>query len=255
MSAPASASISSVWVRVVTGSRTIVVPLADSPARRMADFTCALATFDVQSMPWSAPPPMRTGGRQRSPRPRTVAPMRPSGSATRSIGRRESDSSPTSSVSHAKPATRPARRRMEVPELPQSSAPSARCSRARPPWSTMRPVLAALHAGAHGLDRSQRRRNVGAVREPADDGGAFGQRSQQHGPVRDRLLAGGPHDAPAGHPAEHDEDARCAHERCSARQRYPCPSTAAAKAAASAPSTTRIRTPRGPSAEWAISMS
>ena len=51
MSAPASASISSVWVRVVTGSRTVVVPLADNPARRMADFTCALATFEVQSLP------------------------------------------------------------------------------------------------------------------------------------------------------------------------------------------------------------
>ena len=56
MSAPASASISSVWVRVVTASRTIVVPLAESPARRMADFTCALATLEVQSMPRSAPP-------------------------------------------------------------------------------------------------------------------------------------------------------------------------------------------------------
>ena len=44
MSAPASTSISSVWVRVVTASRTTVVPLADSPASRMADFTWALAT-------------------------------------------------------------------------------------------------------------------------------------------------------------------------------------------------------------------
>ena len=44
MSAPASASISSVWARVATGSRTTVSPAADSPASRMADFTWALAT-------------------------------------------------------------------------------------------------------------------------------------------------------------------------------------------------------------------
>ena len=66
-SAPASASISSVWVRVVTASRTMVVPSADSPASRMADFTWALATLDVQSMPCSAPPRTSSGGRQRSP--------------------------------------------------------------------------------------------------------------------------------------------------------------------------------------------
>ncbi len=121
MSAPASASISSVWVRVVTASRTTVAPSAARPASRMADFTCALATFDVQSMPRSAPPVTRSGGRQRSPCPSTVAPISSRGSATRSMGRVESDSSPTSSVSQAKPATRPASSRMEVPEFPQSS--------------------------------------------------------------------------------------------------------------------------------------
>ena len=75
MSAPASASISSVWVRVVTASRTTVVPSADRPASRMADFTCTLATFDVQSMPRRAPPRTRSGGRQRSPWPSTAAPI------------------------------------------------------------------------------------------------------------------------------------------------------------------------------------
>ncbi len=138
-SAPASASISSVWVRVVTSSRTTVVPVAESPASSTADFTWALATLDVQSMPCSEPPRTCRGGRHRSPRPCTVAPIRASGSATRSIGRPESDASPTSSVSQGNPATRPANRRMEVPEFPQSMAPSARWRRPRPPCSTTVP--------------------------------------------------------------------------------------------------------------------
>ncbi len=139
MSAPASANISSVWVRVVTASRTTVVPVAERPASRTADFTWALATLDVQSIPCRAPPVTRSGGRQRSPRPCTTAPIRASGSATRSIGRPESDSSPTSSVSHANPATRPASRRMDVPEFPQSTGPAGRWRRPRPPWSTTVP--------------------------------------------------------------------------------------------------------------------
>ena len=219
MSAPASASISSVWVRVVTASRTTVVPLADSPASRMADFTWALATCEVQSMPCSRPPSTRSGGRQRAPRPRTVAPIRPSGSATRSMGRAERDSSPTSSVSHANPATSPASRRMDVPEFPQSSGPSGRWSRPRPPWSTTVPSLVALDPRAHRLDRGQRGGDVGAVGEPAHPRRPLGQGAQQDGPVRDRLLARRAHGPAAGHAAGHDEDARRGHDRCSARAR------------------------------------
>ncbi len=47
MSAPAAASISSVWARVATGSRTTVSPSAASPASRTADFTWALAIGGV----------------------------------------------------------------------------------------------------------------------------------------------------------------------------------------------------------------
>ena len=219
MSAPASASISSVCVRVVTGSRTTVVPLAESPASRMADFTWALATLAVQSMPCSRPPRTCSGGRQRSPRPSTWAPIRVSGSATRSIGRAESESSPTSSVSQSKPATSPASRRMEVPELPQSRGPAAACSRPRPPCRTTDAVLAVLHRGAHGLDGGQGCRDVGAVGQAVDDRGALGQGAEEHGPVRDRLLARRAHRAAARHRAVHDEDPRSAHDSCSARQR------------------------------------
>ena len=42
--APIAASISSVWLRVATGSTTLVRPEAKRPATRSADFTCALAT-------------------------------------------------------------------------------------------------------------------------------------------------------------------------------------------------------------------
>ena len=42
--APAAASIRSVWSRVGAGSTTVVSPSAKSPARRMHDFTWALAT-------------------------------------------------------------------------------------------------------------------------------------------------------------------------------------------------------------------
>jgi hypothetical protein len=41
---PAASSISSVWSRVGAGSTTVVLPRAPSPASRIADFTCALAT-------------------------------------------------------------------------------------------------------------------------------------------------------------------------------------------------------------------
>ena len=67
MSAPAAASMSSVWDRVATGSWTTVSPAAAIPASRTADLTWALAIGGVYSMPCSAPPVTVTGGRHRSP--------------------------------------------------------------------------------------------------------------------------------------------------------------------------------------------
>ena len=63
--APAAASISSVWSRVGRGSWTVVFPCAPRPASRIADFTWALATGSVYSIPVSAPP-STTSGRQPS---------------------------------------------------------------------------------------------------------------------------------------------------------------------------------------------
>ena len=145
--------------------------------------------------------------------------MSPSGSATRSIGRAESDASPTSSVSQANPATRPASRRMEVPEFPQSSGAVGPVEPRPPPVDDDRPVVVTLDPGAHRLDRGQRGGDVGAVGEPVDDRGPLGQGAQEHGPVRDRLLTRRAHGAAARHAAVDDEDARRRHDRCSARPR------------------------------------
>ena len=49
-----------------------------------------------------------------------LAPIWPSGSVMRPIGRDDSEASPKSSVANGCPASRPASRRMPVPELPQS---------------------------------------------------------------------------------------------------------------------------------------
>ena len=50
------------------------------------------------------------------------APIRRKGLATRPIGRRDSDGSPVSVVANGRPAKRPQKSRMVVPELPQSSS-------------------------------------------------------------------------------------------------------------------------------------
>ena len=66
-------------------------------------------------MPLSVgPPPTLKGGHE------ARAPIRCRGSTTRSIGRRDSDSSPVSSLSNSCAASSPASSRIVVPELPQS---------------------------------------------------------------------------------------------------------------------------------------
>ncbi len=62
--------------------------------------------------------------------PSMRAPRRRRGVATLAMGRRESDASPTSTDAKGCAASRPASRRMVVPELPQSSGAVG----ARSPW-------------------------------------------------------------------------------------------------------------------------
>ncbi len=153
MSAPAAASISSVWARVATGSITTVSPSAPMPASSTADFTWALAMGGVYSMPTSGPPVTVRGGRQCSPSPLTAAPIRIRGSATRSIGRPRSESSPVRTVVPDRVATTPARRRMPVPALPMSMGPAGGPSRDRPP----RTVTAGAVPVDLGAERGRRR--------------------------------------------------------------------------------------------------
>ena len=104
----------------------------------MADFTCALATGECQSMATSVPPRTVIGAC-----PAVVsmmACMARSGSATRSIGRRRSEASPSSTTMPAPPAARPATRRMVVPELAQSIATRSLTPRSGPwPWMRRAP--------------------------------------------------------------------------------------------------------------------
>ena len=144
---------------------------------------------------------------------------------------------------------------MEVPEFPQSRAAPGSMQQASPALDRHAAVGGPLHAGTHRLDRGQGGGHVRPVGEAVDHRGALGQGGEEHGAVRDRLLPRGPDRPLARHAAPDDQDAGGGHDSLSARQWYPWASMASRRRSASAVSTTRIRTPRGPSAEWAISMS
>ena len=138
--------------------------------------------------------------------------MARSGSATRSIGRRRSDSSPSRVASQSLPASTPVSRRMVVPELAQSSTPSglrrlmpAPCPVERVPirWEVAHPGAAGAQAGG-GREDVRRRRRV------ADVGPALRQGTEDQGAVADRLVTGNVDvavdprcrsDALMGHPA------------------------------------------------------
>ena len=90
-STPHMRSIRSVWSRVGIGSMTVVRSAAASPARRIADFTCALATGDCQDTPSRTGLPWTRRGAVPSGDASTSAPMARSGSTTRVIGRRRND--------------------------------------------------------------------------------------------------------------------------------------------------------------------
>ena len=85
----------------------------------------------------SRPPRIRNGGKPPSSASMTAR-IEDSGSMIRRIGRREREASPIRTESKRCPARSPARRRIPVPELPQSRAPDGGESPSSPtPW-TMR---------------------------------------------------------------------------------------------------------------------
>lgn len=126
--APNCRSMRSEWSRDGAGSTTVTGPSAARPARRIADFTCAEATGRSHASAFTrSAPRMASGSFVPSARPTTVAPIRRSGSATRPIGRRRSDSSPVRTVQNGWAPSTPKSRRAVVPELPQSTTSDGSC--------------------------------------------------------------------------------------------------------------------------------
>ena len=110
--------------------------------------------------------------------PSTSAPMARSGSRTRAIGRADSDASPTSTVRNGRPAHAPARKRIVVPELPQSTsasrlAPGVDAVPGRPRPARRRPARV---EHSEGLDRGAGARDVLAGGEVRDRALAVGHR-------------------------------------------------------------------------------
>ena len=172
---PAASSIRSVWSRDGTGSCTQVVPSAKRPASSRQLFTCALATSRWCSMPRSGAPPLTTSGGVPPGAVKTWAPIARSGRAMRVIGRPRSDSSPSSTTwSMGCPTRIPAKRRISVPALAQSSAGGGR--RPRRPRPVMRtasprwPVTATPQAST----ACEGGAGVGRVERPADPDLAVG---------------------------------------------------------------------------------
>src|SRR5437667_6025386 len=84
-------------------------------------------------MAFSRPPVIRNGGRPPS-LASSLAPIAVSGVITRAIGRRESDSSPMSSLVNSWPARIPLSIRIVEPELPQSSGDTDADKHGPNPW-------------------------------------------------------------------------------------------------------------------------
>ena len=188
-SAPASASISSVWVRVVTASRTMVVPLGRQPGEE--DGRLHLGTGHpgrpVDAVEVAAPDPER--GQAAGAPAAHVGAHEPEG-----LGHPVHGAGRERLVAHqpglpGEPGHEPRQQAHGGPRVAAVERPIGLVQAGPPPVEDDRAVAAALHARAHGLHRSQGRGHVGAVGEPVDERGALGERAQQDGPVRDGLLA------------------------------------------------------------------
>ena len=266
MSAPAAASISSVWARVA--HRLAHHRLARRRRARPAGSPTSPGRWPPAAStrcPRSAPPSTVSGGRHRSPRPSTVGAHGPQrlGDPVHRAGPRASRR-PTSTVSpgqaghHARPGGA-----CRCPSCRSRSAPAGACRRSgRPSTRPRSPVVGRPSAprAAHG------RRGPGdvvAVGEapdhassprPARPGAGPGARS-----TCPRACAPSP---ASGAARRRSATARVTRRGCRSRElaaRWPgSPRPVDGVAQPGRPrsaSTTSSSTPRGPSAEWAISMS
>ena len=168
--APKAGSMRSVWSRLGIGSRTLVRPSACRPASSSAVFTCALATGSSWSRPRRRPPPIVIGAWPSVVS--SVAPIARSGAATRSSGRRRSDSSPVSMERNGRPASgarqHPDRRaRVAGVEHGGGGAPGVEAALDRPPPSRRATRLRRGRAGTRASRRSPRpRRSCGRASHP-----------------------------------------------------------------------------------------
>ena len=140
---------------------------------------------------WSGRAPTIASGSRAPPRrPTTRAPIRASGSITRSIGRRRSDSSPVSTVANGWPARTPTRSRAVVPELPQSTTSPGSVEPLEPAALDHEvPGPLPRHLGAERRDGPQGRQAVLALEEALHLGEPVGERAEERGAVRDGLVA------------------------------------------------------------------
>ena len=109
----------------------------------------------------------------------------------RCIGRLRRLASPSKVAVIGQPATAPITRRQPVPELPKSSTPSGRAEAAdadamQPP----RALAGALDPGAERAHGFAGVDDILAFEQPGDAGLADGERAEDQGAMRDRLVAG-----------------------------------------------------------------
>ena len=182
-----------------SGSTIRVSPSASRPAKSRQDLTWALATGSSYAMPRSGAASIRSGGR-RSSRHSSRAPIRRSGAAIRSTGRRRIESSPSSVQAPVScPASQPGSRRSRVPALPTSivgrGGRRAGRRRARAVAGSIASAPTPSTSAPSALHRVQGRARVGGVQVALDRRLPLPHRRDQRRPVGDRLVGRRPQGA------------------------------------------------------------
>ena len=176
--APAACSMRSVWSRLGAGSTTVVgPPFGIEPGQQHArlDLCARHRRLVADRLQRAALDPERcVAVRRRRPRRPSAA----AGSATRSSGRRDSDSSPTSSklaLRAGEDAREQAHQRAGVPAVDRGVRAVRSPRSPTPPTRTT--SSSSLDSRAERGDRCSRRQRVGGAPEPADLALAVGDRS------------------------------------------------------------------------------
>ena len=203
--------------------------------------------------PVSAPPRTTTGAKVPFARASITAPIVRSGSTTRAIGRRRSDSSPSSTERNGRPASRPVNTRIDVPELAQSTTPSGSRSASTPLAETVRRSGAPLIR----TPSSSRLRRVAATSAPVARPVIVLRPSASaanSSAVRDRLVARNPQPSSQRPRSSHHHFGE-AHASAPRETWYPSSSSPASSSSAPVAVATSTSTPAPPSPECAISRS